>query len=314
VAEPCIAVEDVSKVFRTFTAVDDLSFEIPSGIICGFLGPNGAGKTTTVRMMLDIIRPNAGSIMVLGRPSTEQQRDRFGYLPEEKGLYKKMTARAVIAYLAALKGVPKREAFRRADALLDKYGLGDNKRSKIEELSRGMSQKVQVLATVAHEPELVILDEPFSGLDPVNQQTLEGLILDLKRAGTTVLFSTHVMQHAERLCDHIILLARGRKVFDGAVAGARALLPPRVRLRCDTALPPDRLERFGTVTGGGADQDIEIALGEGVAPRDVLKLCIDTGTGLNNFSVQEPSLHDVFVHLVGARDAEGLSQAPEAPS
>ncbi len=311
-AEPCIAVEGVSKAFGSFVAVDNLSFEIPAGIICGFLGPNGAGKTTTVRMMLDIIRPSAGSITVLGRPSTEQQRDRFGYLPEEKGLYKKMTARAVIAYLAALKGMSKREALHKADALLDKYGLGDNKRSKIEELSRGMSQKVQVLATVAHDPELVILDEPFSGLDPVNQQTLEELILDLKRGGATVLFSTHVMQHAERLCDHIILLARGRKVFDGTVADARALLPPRVRLRCDTALPPDRLKSFGTVTGDGADGDIEIALGPGIAPRDVLKLCIDSGAGLNNFAVEEPSLHDVFVHLVGARGAEGLAQTAES--
>jgi ABC-2 type transport system ATP-binding protein len=314
--ESSIVVESITKFFGSYLAVDGLSFEVPSGIICGFLGPNGAGKTTTVRMMLDIIRPDTGAITVLGRPSTEQQRDRFGYLPEEKGLYKKMTARSVIAYLAGLKGVPKREALRRADMLLEKYGLGDNKRSKIEELSKGMSQKVQVLATIAHEPELVVLDEPFSGLDPVNQQSLEELILDLKRGGATILFSTHVMQHAERLCDHIILMARGRKVFDGTVAGARGLLPPKIRIRCDASLPPERLERFGTMTVNpdGAEQDIDIALANGFSPRDILKTCIDAGAGLSNFAVQEPSLHDVFVHLVGAKNAQGLAETSEIRS
>jgi ABC-2 type transport system ATP-binding protein len=318
VAEPCIEIDAVTKRFGGFAAVDGLSFTVPKGIICGFLGPNGAGKTTTLRMMLDIIRPDRGTITVLGKPSTVQQRSRFGYLPEEKGLYKKMTARGVIAYLAALKGVPKREAFRRADRLLDKYGLGDSKRAKIEQLSKGMSQKVQVIATIAHDPELVILDEPFSGLDPVNQQILEELILDLKRGGATILFSTHVMQHAERLCDHIILMARGRKVFDGTMPGARDLMPRRIRIRCDAAIPPARFEAFGPMTTAqdGADQDIEITLLDGATPRDLLKVCLDasagTGGGLSHFAVLEPSLHDVFVHLVG-RDAAGVTQTEARP-
>ena len=305
-SDPCITVEGVMKRFGAYTAVDELSFDVPAGIICGFLGPNGAGKTTSVRMMLDIIRPDHGAITVLGKPSTDQQRERIGYLPEEKGLYKKMSAREVIAYLAGLKGVAYAEALRRADDLLERYGLGENKRTKIEHLSRGMSQKVQVLATIAHKPELVILDEPFSGLDPVNQQTLEDLIRDLKARGATILFSTHVMQHAERLCDHIILLARGRKVFDGTLPGARALLPQRVKIRCDASVPSDRFASFGsaTVTPDGPDQDIEIALGNGASPRDILTACMDAGSGLSNFAVEEPSLHDVFVHLVGTAPGE----------
>ena len=303
--DPCIILDAVTKRFGDYLAVDGLSFTVPGGLICGFLGPNGAGKTTSVRMMLDIIRPDSGVITVLGRPSIEQQRERIGYLPEEKGLYKKMTAREVIAYLAGLKGVPHGEALLRADTLLERYGLGANKRSKIEELSKGMSQKVQVLATIAHEPELVILDEPFSGLDPVNQQTLETLILDLKARGATILFSTHVMQHAERLCDHIILMARGRKVFDGTVSGARGLLPPRVKIRSEAALAPERFSSFGKaqLNGEGSENEIEIALSKGSAPRDVLKACLDSGVGLSHFAVEEPSLHDVFVHLVGPRAA-----------
>jgi ABC-2 type transport system ATP-binding protein len=310
-ADPCIALDAVTKRFGDYLAVDGLSFTVPRGLICGFLGPNGAGKTTSVRMMLDIIRPDSGAITILGRPSTEQQRERFGYLPEEKGLYKKMTTREVIAYLAALKGMPHGDALRRADALLERYGLGANKRSKIEELSKGMSQKVQVLATIAHNPELVILDEPFSGLDPVNQQTLETLILDLKAGGATILFSTHVMQHAERLCDHIILMARGRKVFDGTVSGARGLLPPRIRLRSDTALAVERFSNFGKaqMKGDGSENEIEISLGGGVAPRDVLKACLDSGVALSHFAVEEPSLHDVFVHLVGPQAAGAAQEA-----
>src|SRR6185369_6149567 len=191
-ADSILELRNVTKFYGDFKAVDDVSFSLPRGCIHGFLGPNGAGKTTTIRMILEIIRPSRGEITVLGQPSALQVRQRLGYLPEEKGLYKKMKTWAVIAYFAGLKEF----ADKPTDAL-----------------SKGMGQKVQMLASIAHDPELIILDEPFSGLDPVNQQVMEEIIRDLARRQRTILFSTHVMQHAERLCDRILLVERGKKIF-----------------------------------------------------------------------------------------------------
>src|SRR5271157_1088668 len=207
---PPLELRNVTKFYGDFKAVDDVSFTLAAGSICGFLGPNGAGKTTTLRMILEIIQPTRGLITVLGRPSALEVRHRIGYLPEEKGLYKKMKAWSVIAYFATLKGLTRKAARQRAFELLERYGLKDFAAKPTEALSKGMGQKVQVLASLVHDPELVILDEPFSGLDPVNQQVMEDIIRDAARRGRTVLFSTHVMQHAERLCDRIVLLAKGR--------------------------------------------------------------------------------------------------------
>src|SRR5438105_3986880 len=208
----------VTKFYGNFRAVDDLSFALAPGSICGFLGPNGAGKTTTIRMILEIIKPSSGAITVLGKPSALEVRQRVGYLPEEKGLYKKMKAWAIIAYFASLKGLERKAAKRRAYELLERYGLKDFADKPTDALSKGMGQKVQMLASIAHDPELVILDEPFSGLDPVNQQVMEEIIRDMAKRNRTVLFSTHVMQHAERLCDRILLIAKGRKILDGTLA------------------------------------------------------------------------------------------------
>ncbi len=194
-----LVLENVIKSFGAFEAVDDLSFSVNKGEIFGFLGPNGAGKTTTLRMILDIIPPTSGRIMVLGSSSAIPVRRRIGYLPEERGLYRKMRAADTIAYFASLRGVPQKLAKARALSLLEQFGLGDFARAKNESLSKGMAQKVQLLATIAHEPELLILDEPFTGLDPINQATLEKLIGDLRNQGRTIIFSTHTMQHAERL-------------------------------------------------------------------------------------------------------------------
>src|SRR2546421_8205351 len=226
-ADPAIAVltlRNVTKYYGAFKAVDDLSFIVPRGSICGFLGPNGAGKTTTIRMILDIVKPSSGDITVLGRPSALEVRQRIGYLPEEKGLYKKMKTWAVVAYFATLKGMTKPAAKARAYELLERYGLKDFANKPTDALSKGMGQKVQMLASLAHDPEFVILDEPFSGLDPVNQQVMEEIIRDISRRNRTVLFSTHVMQHAERLCDRILLLAKGRLIFDGAISEAKKIL------------------------------------------------------------------------------------------
>src|SRR5688572_23423939 len=198
-----LELEKVTKRFGDFTAVNEVSLSIPRGSIYGFLGQNGAGKTTAIRMIFDIIKPTSGRITILGASTAFDVRQRIGYLPEEKGLYKTMTAAATIAYFASLKGLKRTAANRRARELLERYGLGEFADAKIQSLSKGMGQKVQVLCAIAHEPEFVVLDEPFSGLDPVNQQVLEKLIRDLAARGSTVLFSTHVMQHAERLCDHL---------------------------------------------------------------------------------------------------------------
>ena len=297
----------VSKRYGAFTAVDDISFAIPRGAIYSFLGPNGAGKTTTIRMILDILRPDSGTINILGETSALNVRQRIGYLPEEKGLYKKMKVWAIISYFATLKGMDKRIAKQRAFELLETYGLKDYAESKVESLSKGMGQKVQVLSAVAHRPELVILDEPFSGLDPVNQEVLEQLINDMAAAGQTVIFSTHIMQHAERLCDRMLLVAKGRKIFDGTIADARAIIPRRVILECQGDIAPI-LQMEGII--GASEKNIEgthtdgtrhweLQIQEHANPQLILQRCFENGIPLTRFDYTQPSLHDVFVHLVG---------------
>ncbi len=308
-SEPALQVVGVTKRYGEFTAVDGLSFEVARGAIHGFLGPNGAGKTTTIRMALDIIRPTSGEFRILGETSFPKVRHRVGYLPEEKGLYKKMTAWAVIAYFAMLKGLSRRAARDRAFELLEKYGLKDFAEARTEALSKGMGQKVQVLASIAHRPELVILDEPFSGLDPVNQQVLEEVIRELVAGGGTVLFSTHVMQHAERLCDRIVLMARGRKVFDGTIPEARRKLPRRVEI--ETAHDLEGMRGCAGVTalraageGKSGARRWEIELQEQSDPQILLQHCFERGIRLQSFGQTEPTLHDVFVQLVGAEARE----------
>jgi len=312
---PPLELRGVTKLFGDFRAVEDVSFSLPAGAIYGFLGPNGAGKTTTIRMILEIIRPTSGRITVLGEASALKVRQRIGYLPEEKGLYKKMKNWAVIAYFATLKGLSRAAARRRAFELLERYGLKDFANKPTEALSKGMGQKVQILASIAHDPEFVILDEPFSGLDPVNQQVMEDIIRDMARRGRTVLFSTHVMQHAERLCDRILLMAKGRKIFDGRVAEAKRIIPRRVRIEtADNVTPLGDLAEVASVrplppVNGGASQPVaaawEIELHESADPQAILQACFSRGIRLHSFNQSDPTLHEVFMHLVGpeAREA-----------
>jgi ABC-2 type transport system ATP-binding protein len=218
-----IDIQHIGKSYDGHVAVRDLSLQVPEGSVYGLLGPNGAGKTTTIRMILDIIRPDKGSIALFGRPSTEPNvRDVVGYLPEERGLYKKMQVRRMLTFLAELKGVKAGDAARRIDDWLKRFSLIGGDRdwgaAKVDELSRGMQQKVQFIATLLHDPQLVILDEPFSGLDPINAQALKDAVLELRTRGKTVIFSTHVMENAERMCDAVCIIARGEKVLDGPVA------------------------------------------------------------------------------------------------
>ena len=309
-----LELRDVSKFYGSFQAVNAVSFSLSPGSICGFLGPNGAGKTTTIRMILDIIKPTSGSITVLGRPSALEVRQRIGYLPEEKGLYKKMKAWSVIAYFAGLKGMSRKAARQRAHDLLERYGLKDFAEKPTEALSKGMGQKVQMLASIAHDPEFVILDEPFSGLDPVNQQVMEDIIRDIARRQHTILFSTHVMQHAERLCDRIVLLAKGRKIFDGSIPEAKRLLPRRVRIESEDDITP--LKQLGGVTlvqevldngspahrNGAVQWELELA--EQADPQAILQTCFARGIHLRSFNQSDPTLHEVFVRLVGPEAKE----------
>ena len=219
-----------TKWFGSFQAVRKLDFEVPKGSIVGFLGPNGAGKSTSLRMALGVLSPDRGDVSLFGQPPNLESLKRVGFLPEERGLYKKMSARQIITYFARLKGLTNSEAKARADQLLDMMGLSEFARARVTKLSKGMAQKVQILSALAHQPEFLILDEPFSGLDPVNQLALEELIVEEHKRGATIIFSTHVMEHAERLCEKIVMMARGRKVFDGGLEDAFAALGRAVHI------------------------------------------------------------------------------------
>jgi ABC-2 type transport system ATP-binding protein len=300
VSEPVLELSNVTKRFGDFTAVNDLSLSLPRGSILGFLGPNGAGKTTTLRMLLGILQPDTGSIRVLGQ-GIGQVRERIGYLPEERGLYRRMRADAAIAYIATLKGLRSADALARARKLLDEFGLGKFARVRIEGLSKGMAQKVQLLAAVAHDPEFVILDEPFSGLDPVNQSDLEVFVRKLATEGKTILFSTHTMQHAERLCDQLVIVAKGRKLFDGTLEGARGLMPRRARLAADSnlgflAAVPGVIKATPPTEGSTL---WTLDLKEGADGGALLAAAFQKGVALTHFDLSPPSLHDVFVSLVG---------------
>src|SRR5687768_7421400 len=312
--EPVLELRNVTKFYGEFKAVDDVSFALEPGAIYGFLGPNGAGKTTTIRMVLDMYRPSSGSIRVLGHSSALQVRNRIGYLPEEKGLYKKMKAWSIIAYFATLKGMSRKAAKQRACELLERYGLKDFADKKTDALSKGMGQKVQVLASIAHDPDFVILDEPFSGLDPVNQQVMEEIIREMATRGRTILFSTHVMQHAERLCERIIVINRGRKCFDGSIAEAKRRVPRRIAIQTVDSDP----QALGAIAGVISinripprdgqpliDGDWELHLHETADSSTILQACFEQGIRLKSFHQSDPTLHDVFVQLVGpeAREA-----------
>ena len=296
--EDALRLEGVSKRFGGFQAVDDLSFNVRRGSILGFLGPNGAGKTTTVRMILGLVEPTAGRIAVLGASGARQVRDRIGFLPEERGLYRRMTASDAIVFFAGLKGVPKAEARRRALALLEAQGLGAAARKPIKSLSKGMAQKVQLLSAIAHEPDLVILDEPFSGLDPVNQQSLESIIRDLAARGATVVFSTHVIQHAERLCERVVLMGRGRKRFEGPVAEARAAAPRLLELEGGLS-EADVRALPGVLSAEPAGEGWSARLAAYAPAQDALKAAFARGLDVRRFEVKEPTLHDAFIVLMG---------------
>lgn len=305
-APPAVLATDLVKDFGDTRAVDGVSLAVPAGSIYGLLGPNGAGKTTTLRMLLGIIDPSSGTRCVLGRDRPLDAAPEVGYLPEERGLYPAMTARDAIAFIGALRGLPLSEGRRRADALLAEYGLGDWAKKPVRTLSKGMAQTVQLLGTLVHRPRLIVLDEPFSGLDAINQGRLEEMIRGQARGGATIIFSTHVIAHAERLCERIAIVAGGRVAFEGSVDAARGRLRPIVRLRTREddgpwrgALPTDvrregRLWVFELPEGG---------------PEPLLKALIDGDAGIETLAIERPGLHDAFVAIAG--DAAAAAMGPQ---
>ena len=296
-----IRFDDVTKRFGDLVAVDDLSFTVPGGGVFGFLGGNGAGKTTSLRMALDILAPSSGRIEIMGNAPSRENAAAIGFLPEERGLYRRMSVLDTIVYFGRLKRMEAGAARKAAMDLLERLELADRAKTPIARLSKGLAQKVQVATALVNAPKLLLLDEPFSGLDPVNQGVLEGLVTEAARGGATVVFSTHVMQHAERLCDRLLLLGRGRKVFEGTQAEARQALPSRLTLtsRNDPRSLPGVI---GTSASGAPEAGwtrFEVVLGDRTRPADLLEYCTAHGFPLRSFDVSTPTLHEVFIHFVG---------------
>ncbi|MCC7052409.1 MAG: ATP-binding cassette domain-containing protein [Gemmatimonadaceae bacterium] len=317
-SELAIDIRGVTKRYAEHHAVRDLSLQVPRGTVYGLLGPNGAGKTTTIRMILDIIAPDEGSIAIFGtKHNAKGVLDRIGYLPEERGLYKKMKVRDVLKFLAELKGVGGAEAEKRIDTWMDRMSLRtadkDWGESKVDELSRGMQQKVQFIGTLLHDPELVILDEPFSGLDPINAQALKDTVVELKDRGRTVIFSTHIMDNAEKLCDAVCIIAQGRKVLDGSVSDVKAAHAGRtVAVAFDGApgAAVDLVLGDPALVSGMDDQNryLEIELAAGASSGELLRRLVDAGASLQRFERVQPSLHRIFLEKVGATGVEaGMS-------
>ncbi len=304
-----IEARGLSKSYGDRRAVEDVSFVVPRGAVYGVLGPNGAGKSSTMRMLVGVIAPTAGEVLFDGAPLTRDAQRRIGFLPEERGLYRAMTPRAAIVYFARLKGMKAGDARKRARALLAEHGLADRGGKTIRTLSKGMAQKVQLLAAIAHAPDLMVLDEPFSGLDPVNQQSLEQTIRAHAAAGHTVIFSTHVMEHAERMCDRILLIAKGRMAFEGQVADALAHAPRSAEIETEAgfdlaaALAPAGFAPEAAKTPPGAAPRWRVPLEGGEGAKRLLTAAIAAGAPLTAFEPARVSLHEAFVALVGAQGA-----------
>ena len=306
---PALRLRSIRKNYGKKTALDGVDLETPRDTICGLIGPNGAGKTTLLRIILDIIGPDAGTVEVLGTTDLQSTRLRIGYLPEERGLYPKMRVIDHLVFLGVLKGLGRRDAMKRARAGLEEVGLGEQARDKVETLSKGMQQKVQLLATILHEPELLVLDEPFSGLDPLNVELFKRLVLERRRAGATVLLSTHMIEDAERLCDRVCMIAGANKVLDGKVSDLKAASGRR-----DLAIAFEGSSEFLAAPGlveRAADQGgyVEVRLQTGADPQALLRGALESGVRISRFELTEPSLREIFMEKA---EAAGLS-ASDAP-
>ena len=304
-----IRIRGLTKTFGPKVAVRSLDLAIPQGSLYGFIGPNGAGKTTTIRMIMSIIFPDSGELSVLGKASAIESKDQIGYLPEERGLYRKMKVGAFLNYMGKLKGVDSGAVDRKVKGWLERVGLADCYKKKCEELSKGMQQKVQFIAAILHEPGLIILDEPFSGLDPVNRRLLRGLIAEQHDAGRTLIFSTHAMFEAEQLCTHLFMIHQGNKVLDLPMQDVWTKYDPRTILvePLDPA-DADRRELWSGLTGvadvGRTDDQVELRLSDRASPESVMEQ-LTRNVRLRRLELKRANLEEIFISLVGG-DAAAL--------
>jgi len=293
---PAVEVNHIVKSYADKVVVDDLSFSVAQNEIFGLIGPNGAGKTTTIRMMMDIIKPDSGEVTILGEKLSEASKNRLGYLPEERGLYRKLTVMDSIVYLASLKGMDSRSARGKADKLLNQTGMLSHSRKRIEELSKGMGQIIQFIVTIIHDPELVILDEPFSALDPVNTELIKRMFVDLRNQGKAVILSTHQMNQVEELCDRILMIDNGRPVLYGNLTELKS------RYRSHSIIL-DFEGELGQVPGVTEKRThkgyVELVLDGNTTPKQVLERLVSTGIVINRFEVATPSLNEIFLEVAG---------------
>jgi ABC-2 type transport system ATP-binding protein len=293
---PTVEVSHIVKSYADKVAVDDLSFSVEPSEIFGLIGPNGAGKTSTIRMMMDIIKPDSGEITVFGEKLSEATKGRLGYLPEERGLYKKERVIDAIVYLASLKGMDSRAAEKRADELLEQTGMLPNRKKKIDELSKGMGQIVQFIITILHDPELIVLDEAFSGLDPVNTELLKGFVVDLRNQGKAVILSTHQMDQVEELCDRILMIDHGRAVLYGNLSEIKS------QYRSNTVIVEASRE-LGQIAGVSEQRPrkgyVELVLDGHTTPEQVLQRLVSAGIPISRFEIATPSLNEIFLEVVG---------------
>ena len=308
-----IEIQGITKRFAGHTAVKQLSMNVPRGSIYGLLGPNGAGKTTTIRMIMNIIVPDEGRISLFGTPGTGRDLSQhIGYLPEERGLYRKMKVLDLVVFLAEVKGVPRREAKRQAKSWLERLGLADWMQKRVNDLSKGMQQKVQFISTVLHAPELLILDEPFSGFDPVNTQLMKDVVVELARGGATVLFSTHIMEQAEKLCDSVCIIALGQKVLDGPMTEVKRQHGGRHVILAvdDGGVELQRILADRSLVEKADDyrKYAEVELAPNADPQRLLEEIVRSGARVSRFEIAEPTLNKIFVDLVGPEAATARAE------
>ncbi len=302
--EIAVRFQGVTKRFGSLTAVDHLDLEIPRGSLYGLLGPNGSGKSTSIRMIMGILKPDEGTVRLFGSDPEETRRRKVGYLPEERGLYRRMKVLELLTFLGEIRGVPRAEGRERAGRWLERLGLGETMEKRAEDLSKGMQQKVQFIATVLHEPELLVLDEPFSGLDPINQDVLEEIVLEFHRNGTTILFSTHLMDQAERLCERVCLIARSKKVLDGDLRSIKEAERKGV-LEVVFDGPDGWIAGPEVMNVERVGESHHLLLTEKGDPQVILQRAVQAGARIRRFEMVEPRLHEIFVRHAGAAAAAG---------
>jgi len=299
-----LQVENITKTFGDFTAVDNITFSIDEGVIFGFIGPNGAGKTTTIRMIMNIIIPDSGKVAIMGNENARTASDMIGYLPEERGMYRKMKVKDLLLFLGELKNKPKSFIKKEIDYWLERMELSEWKNKKIEELSKGMQQKIQFAGTVLHKPKLLILDEPFGGLDPINQLLIKDLLLELKEKGTTIIFSTHVMETAEKLCEELILINKGKQVLYGSLSKIKQDIG-RKHILIEYDGKDDFLKDLKDIEKyDNYGNMVEISLGPQGNAQNVLKAAMQNAV-IKKFEIKEPSLNEIFVESVGSSEQGG---------